>query len=224
VIGTDPNQPPYTGEVWRESDDGATWTLVSEDAPTAGRCLYMTASLGDDIYILGGQTNEYDPSTGIADVWRSADGGVTWEELAAPPWEPRGMVYRPVELDGQLYVVGGGLYSYGDTVVFNGVYAFDGTTWTPVLPEGHTQFEPAYYLPVAAAAGRLWLFNGHTGLEEFNRALYSDDHGLTWSELPGGAGGDTSHADAVVGLADRVLRVSGNLSERRVYAFVEDPG
>jgi len=33
------------------------------------------------------------------------------------------------------------------------------------------------------------------------------------------AGGEASHADAVVGLADRILRISGNLSERRVYGF-----
>lgn len=220
VIGTDPNQPPYTGDVWVEGDDGATWTLVSEDAPTAGRCLFLAASLGDDLYVMGGQTNEYDTATGIADVWRSTDGGVTWEELDAPPWAPRGMVYRPVERDGRLVLVGGGLYDDTDPVVFNGVYTFDGEAWTEVLPDGHTQFDPAYYLPMAEAAGRLWVFNGHDGVEEFGRALFSDDGGATWAELPGGAGGATSHADAVVGLADRVIRVSGNLSERRVYAFV----
>jgi hypothetical protein len=164
----------------------------------------------------------YDPATGLADVWRSSDGGVTWEELDAPPWTARGMVYRPVELDGRLHVIGGGLYSSGDTVVFNGVYAFDGVAWETVLPDGHDQFEAAYYLPVAAAGGRLWVFNGHTGLEEFNRVLTSDDLGATWTEQPGGAGGDTSHADAVVGLEDRVVRVSGSLNERRIYAFVVD--
>ncbi len=223
VIGTDPNQPPYTGDVWHESDDGATWTLVSEEAPTAGRCLFMAGTLGDDLYVMGGQVNIYLEETALADVWRSTDGGVTWTELDAPPWEGRGMVYRPVEHAGKLYIVGGGRYDDTATVAYNGVYAFDGDTWTTVLPDGHAQWAPSYYNALAASQGRLWLFNGFTGTEELNRALYSDDGGVTWSTLPGGSGGNTSHADAVVAADDVVLRISGNLSERNVYQFARGP-
>lgn len=222
VMGTDPNVLPYLGEVWHESDDGETWTRVTTDAPTAGRCLFMVGTLGDDLYVMGGQTNEYIESTALADVWRSTDGGLTWTELATPPWSGRGMVYRPVEHDGQLVVVGGGRYDDTDPVAFNGVFAFDGATWTTVLPDGHTQWEATYYNALATLDGRLWLFNGFTGTEELVRALYSDDGGLTWSESPGGSGGVASHADAVVALEDRVLRVSGSLSERNVYAFVPE--
>ena len=223
VIGTDPNQPPYTGDVWQESDDGATWTLVSDDAPTAGRCLFMVGSLGDDLYVMGGQVNIYMQETAIADVWRSSDGGVTWTELDAPPWAGRGMVYRPVEHDGQLYIVGGGRYDDVDVVAYNGVYAFDGEVWTTVLADGHAQWTATYYNALAASQGRLWLFNGFTGTEELSRALYSDDDGATWSTLPGGSGGVPSHADAVVAADDVVLRVSGSLSERNVYQFAREP-
>ncbi|MEY3212926.1 MAG: hypothetical protein RIT28_3407 [Pseudomonadota bacterium] len=221
VIGTDPNAPPYLGEVWHESDDGATWTRVATDAPSAGRCLFMLGALGDDLLLMGGQTSLYDASSGLSDVWRSSDGGVTWEALGDAPWAPRGMVYRPVEHNGQLFIVGGGLYDGVDAVAYNGVYAFDGSAWTEILPDGHGLFEASYYNALASASGRLWLFNGFTGVEELNRALFSDDGGVSWDELPGGSGGDVSHADAVVGLSDRALRVSGNLSERKVYAFVK---
>lgn len=220
VIGTDPLSPPYLGEVWHESDDGETWTRVATDAPSAGRCLFMVGALGEDLYLMGGQTSLYEASSGLADVWRSSDGGLSWVELAAPPWAPRGMVYRPVERDGQLFIVGGGLYDGAVPVAYNGVYAFDGDTWTEVLPDGHGLFEASYYNALTSASGRLWMFNGYTGAAELNRALFSDDGGVTWSELPGGSGGNRSHADAALGLSDRVLRVSGNLSERTVYAFV----
>ncbi len=223
VIGTDPNQPPYLGEVWHESDDGATWTLVSTDAPTAGRCLFMVGTLGDDLYVLGGQENEYLEETGLADAWRSSDGGVTWTELMPPPWEARGMVYRPVEHAGRLYVVGGGRYDDTDPVAYNGVYAFDGEVWTTVLPDGHAQWEATYYNALASSGGRLWLLNGFTGTEELSRALVSDDDGATWFTLPGGSGGGASHADAVVAADDVVLRVSGNLNERNVYTFARGP-
>jgi hypothetical protein len=223
VIGTDPNQPPYTGEVWVESDEGATWTLVSDTAPTADRCLFMAGSLGDDLYVMGGQANMYLEESAIADVWRSSDGGLTWTELDPPPWAGRGMVYRPVEHAGKLYVVGGGRYDDVDVVAYNGVYAFDGEAWTTVLPDGHEQFEASYYNALASTGDRLWLLNGYTGTEELNRALVSDDDGATWTVLPGGSGGNVSHADAVVATDEVVLRISGNLSERDVHAFSREP-
>lgn len=219
LIGSDCLSPPLLGEVWVENDDGATWTLVSTDAPTDGRCLHMVANLDDDLYVMGGQVNLYDESTAIADVWRSTDGGVTWTELDAPPWVGRGMVYRPAEVDGQLVIVGGGRYDETLCVAYNGVYSFDGTSWTTVLADGHSQFQASYYNALATLEGRLWLLNGYTGTEDLSRAIYSDDGGTTWAEFPGGSGGVASHADAVVALPDRVLRVSGSLGERVVWGL-----
>lgn len=219
VMGSDCLSPPLEGEVWVESDNGETWTLVTTDAPTTDRCLMMVGNLDDTLYMMGGQTNLYDETTAIADVWRSTDGGVSWEQLETPPWSGRGMVYRPPTLDGKLYVLGGGRYDDTVPVAFNGVYAFDGTTWTTVLPDGHDQWEATYYNAAATLDGRIWLFNGYTGTDELSRGLYSDDQGATWSEYPGGSGGVASHADDVIALEDRILRVSGSLSERDVWGF-----
>lgn len=219
VMGTDCLKPPLLGEVWQESDNGATWTRVTTDAPTVGRCLFMVGNIDDDLYMMGGQAHLYDEATAIADVWRSSDGGVTWTQLDDPPWSGRGMVYRPVEQDGVLTIVGGGRYDEVDTVSFNGVYSFDGATWTTVLPDGHAQWEATYYNASAALNGRIWLFNGYTATRELQRALYSDDAGATWSEFAGGSGGVASHADDVLALDDRILRMSGSLSESRIWAF-----
>jgi hypothetical protein len=41
-------------------------------------------------------------------------------------------------------------------------------------------------------------------------------------EFPGGAGGNASHADAVLAIDDRIRRVSGNLRERFAYEFVHE--
>lgn len=233
VIGSDPKviiATGYLGEVWHESDDGRTWTLVATDAPTKGRSLFMIGKLLEDIYMMGGQENGFKEWTGIADTWRSSDGGVTWKKLdnLNIPWAPRGMVYRPVEHCGQLILVGGGRYDdSGDEKVFNGVFAFDGVRWTSILDDGHGQFAPSTYNSVAALGSRIWLFNGNTGGNaDYSRAVYSDNGGVTWAEFPGGSGGGATHADAVLAISDRILRIpgpTGSFNQRLVYAFVNRP-
>lgn len=87
------------------------------------------------------------------------------------------------------------------------MYAFDGATWTTVLPDGHEGWAASYYNALAALDGRLWLFNGYTGTEELVRALYSDNAGATWLEHPGGSGGGRSDTTAPkpVPLASRLV-------------------
>jgi hypothetical protein len=226
AIGSDPLLGPSTpADVWQESINGRHWTPVESDGKWLPRYYFMLGTLEKEfkrnLYLMGGQSDPNDSGSGFADVWRSQDGGVTWEELGKPPWTARGMVYRPVELDGKLYVVGGGLADDDEPIAFNGVFAFDGDEWTTVLPDGHDQWEATYDSALAVLDGRLWLFNGSTGTEDLSRALFSDDGGATWSELPGGSGGMASHGDAAVAAGDHVLRVSGRLDERFVWSFTK---
>jgi hypothetical protein len=177
--------------------------------------------------VMGGQAFQVDPTTAFNDVYRSTDGGVTWTQLANAPWSPRGMVYRPVEHDGKLLVVGGGRYAdlpYAPDS-YNGVFAFDGTNWETVLPDGHHEFEASFYNPVISLRGRLWLFNGFNPEQntEFARAVYSDNNGSSWSTFSGGAGGATSHADSLTVAGNRIIRVSGSFNERSIWAFTPYP-
>lgn len=229
LIGNDPldEQLDYTGDVWVESNNGATWTRVSTTAPTKNRTLFLCGSYKGAVYVMGGQASLQDPSTALNDVWRSTDGGLTWSQLANAPWSPRGIVYRPVEHDGKLLLVGGGRYGTDPypSVAFNGVYAFDGTSWQTVLPDGHNQFVATYYNPVVSLNDRLWLFNGYDPMTdtELTRALYSDDDGKTWRTFADGPGGPESHADALTVASGRILRISGNLGERAVWEFLPLP-
>ena len=231
LIGSDPYAPNLLGDVWHSSD-GETWTRIATDAPTAGRCLFMIGKLGENIYMIGGMHNSYHEESGISDAWRLSDGGLTWTEVAPPPWKffappaPRGMSYRPVEHDGKLVIVGGGRYDEFNPVVYNGVFAFDGNKWETVLEDGHNglpQWEPCYWNSVAALGRRIWLFNGSSTTTDYNRTVYSEDGGASWKPFPGGAGGHGSHADAVLALDDRILRIppcTGTYDQRLVYKFV----
>ena len=224
LIGTDPltEDGVFYGDVWHESNNGQTWTRVSMTAPTADRTLFMCGNYNGAIYVMGGQRTLYDAASALNDVWRSVDGGIRWTRLADAPWTPRGLVYRPIEHNGKLVIVGGGRYSGDVSVALNGVFAFDGTSWQTVLPDGHSQFTATFYNPVTSLSGRLWLFNGYDPKQdiELSRAMVSDDNGATWGEFPGGSGGPESHADALVTTGDRILRVSGQIGERAIWEFV----
>mmetsp|Transcript_102866 Transcript_102866/g.331877 ORF Transcript_102866/g.331877 Transcript_102866/m.331877 type:complete len:445 (-) Transcript_102866:343-1677(-) len=93
-------------DVWRSDDGAANWERLHAEAPWCRRCWFGAAALSDGtVLLLGGL------GTGnqlLNDVWRSADGGSTWECLTAEaPWPPRrghGMVALP---SGALLVLGG---------------------------------------------------------------------------------------------------------------------
>jgi photosystem II stability/assembly factor-like uncharacterized protein len=236
VMGNDASHElEQVGDVWHESDNGMTWTRVTQDAPVSVPLLFMLGKLGDDLYVMGGQSTVQNTAAGLNNVFRSHDGGITWEQLPDAPWKPRGMVYRPVEDHGKLVIVGGGLYSgaqgyldengdiIGPDLAFNGVYAFDGKTWTTVLPDGHSVFEQSFYNSIVALNGRIWMFNGYDPAitDNIDRALYSEDGGYTWQRFALGAGGVASHADATVVVNGKILRVSGNMDadERGIWEF-----
>lgn len=220
VMGADPNVSA-SPDVWHSNSDGTVWTRVSTTAPCGDRWLFMLGKIGETIYMMGGQTDVLDSASAVKEVFRSTDGGVNWTQLSDATWPAgRGMVYRPVTVGGKIVIVGGGAYGTSP-LAYNGVYSFDGSTWTEVLADEHGQFEPGYWQAVAYANGRIWQFNGYNDTNgNLSRATYSEDGGYTWAEFAGGSGGPVSHADQVVGLASgRVVRMSGGPNQKTVHVF-----
>jgi hypothetical protein len=227
VFGNDPSSEiVQVSDVWQESNNGQTWTRIGTNAPTLIRELFMCGTYKGNIYVMGGQDSVENPATGDHDVWRSSDGGLTWTQLADAPWSPRGMVYRPTEHHGKMFIVSGGLYADAPytEVAYNGVYSFDGSTWTTVLPDGHNQFTPSYYHNLASTGDRLWLVNGVDLATQDNlaRVMYSDDDGKTWQQYQPGFGGGPAHAEAVMAWPDRILRISSNMDadEREIWQII----
>lgn len=52
-VGGDPFTP--TGDVFRSSDGGSTWTRISTTCPTSGLALYLYGVLDGVLYIMGGR-------------------------------------------------------------------------------------------------------------------------------------------------------------------------
>src|SRR5262249_35346431 len=155
---------------WRTSN-GTTWTQMSAEAPWGskltgkGKCriLMMVGQLNGVLYVMGGQVDINDPATALDDVWQSINGGVTWTPLPRAKWAKRGMVYDLVTFNGFLWLIGGGTYSnaQGGRTFYNDVWKFDGTTWTEVLANGHSQWPAREYHNVKSFDGKLWISGGY---------------------------------------------------------------
>lgn len=220
VIGGDPW--PVVNDVWR-SVDGVTWEEITADAPWGGRYLHMVGSYDGDLYVMGGQTDLYDPSTCLSDVWRSEDGGASWVQLDDAPWAPRGMAYNLVEHDGRLWVMGGGTYDDSPRSYYNDVWSFDGTTWEEVSADGVAPWLGRQYHNTYAAEGELWVSSGYGSDGVNHNDFWHSPDGVTWTELA-----DTpmapGHADGIAVTPYGIVHASGNAMDTEVYRMIATEG
>jgi hypothetical protein len=79
------NVRSYLNDVWNSSD-GATWNLVAEAAPWAGRQFHNIAVFADKMWVIAGGTAA--DEGGSTDVWYSTD-GKNWANLPNTPWTYR---------------------------------------------------------------------------------------------------------------------------------------
>ncbi len=109
--GYDPTQrgdsDSYLEDVW-SSEDGVSWTLVTDDAPWKGRRGHGVAAVGDYLYVFGGFVK--DQETGEQgyrnDIWKSSDGETWTEVLPSAPWRTRNN-FGVVTLNDTVYIIGG---------------------------------------------------------------------------------------------------------------------
>ena len=91
------------------SADGTTWT---EQTATAGVTTaledYSLVANGSTLYLMGGGSpNGTGHTTVKNELWKSADGGLNWEEVTTlNMWEPRER-FHTVAVDDQIFVLGG---------------------------------------------------------------------------------------------------------------------
>jgi len=144
--------------VW-STDDGVTWTQVTDRAPWPHRGMIGGSVVFQDrMWLLGGGT--YDTPTTperefYNDVWSSAD-GVEWERhVEAAPWAPR--QYHDVAVfDGKMWVMEGYNRTSGNR---NDVwYSADGVNWHE-LPD--TPWAPRHAASAFVYDNALWMVAGN---------------------------------------------------------------
>jgi len=93
-------------DVWTSANNGASWTLVTKNAPWAGRYQHtLQANVNDELFVVGGLSVDLER---CADVWRSQDNGQTWSLVTPmPPWPPRYEHAVVSDKSDSLFILGG---------------------------------------------------------------------------------------------------------------------
>jgi hypothetical protein len=146
----------HKNDVWRSTDQGATWVQMTASANWTGRNGHASVTLLDgSIVLMGGEG-----SVRFNDVWRSTDQGATWTQMSAnAEWSPRYGFGSVVQADGTVVLMGGG----DGYTLWNDVWRStdQGATWAQITSSagwtgrtGHTS--------VTLPDGRIVLMGGYT--------------------------------------------------------------
>mgnify|MGYP001606882256 CR=1 FL=1 len=174
VGGTAPDYSKNYSDVWN-SEDGESWTLITEKAPWGLRRAGEVLVFKDKIWLLGGVTKGEKYSN---DVWSSED-GINWTLVTEhASWYERYDLAVELFL-GKMWLSGGILP--GEMGAKEVWYSENGFDWRKADKEimwpgrhGHCFISYNNYL---------WIIGGWSGYGHgYNDVWYSKD-GLTWNEL-----------------------------------------
>jgi PKD repeat protein len=191
-------------EVWMSADKGATWSVLTVNPGFTARYYHTMNVLPDgSIVIIGG----YGDSDGrMNDVWRSADGGLTWTQMtAAAAWSKRDSHASVALPDGSLVLMGG----------FDGDYLNDvwrsedkGVSWTLINASpgwAARRISSAVVMP----DGSIVLTGGYDDASRMSDVWRSTDRGETWILASGNPGWPTRDGHAMVVLPDASIVLMG---------------
>jgi hypothetical protein len=194
------------GRVWSTSD-GQTWASLPDDA-FAQTDLTQLVSFRDSLYAFG-TSGTFDDETGCGDVanpagvnvWRSADAGATWQQLAQAPEIARASIGEVVVAGDRLLLVGSRTDQDGND---------QAATWSSPDAQAWTRAElPPATSFLGSAAARDNVVVGFGFDEDFPLPWITRDGGGHWyEESIDVSGGQTDEGELGLGIED-VIATSG---------------
>jgi len=204
--------------------DGSSWEKMGEDPPWRENTGQGVGILGNDIYVMGGQTKKADPDTAVNHVYKSSDGGATWKQLPDAPWSPRG-AFGPllttwkekiwVTHGGKRHGVGGGEGYEND------IWSFDGSQWERVLE--HTPWSGTIWNTTFVLNDEFFILAGIDARGFDHRMLWRSKDGVHWTSvfpLPWGVAHETGAIETDRG----VLLVPAEWEEKVARLLKFSPG
>jgi len=203
-------------DVWQSTDNGTTWTQMTESAGWSARSGYTSVVLPDDtIVLMGGYSNgDY-----RNDVWRSTDNGATWEQVTVSAgWSARSG-YTSVALpDGTIVLMGG----WGSDGYRNDVWRStdNGATWERMTESA--EWSPrSGHTSVALPDGGIVLMGGYDNCSR-NDVWESTDNGATWEQLTASAGWSPRSDHTSVALPDGSIVLMGSGYTNDVWRSIDN--
>lgn len=187
-----PVDVPRKNDVWRSTNGGDTWDLLTDNAPWSPRYRHSSVVLlNGDILLMGGDVGS--PLYFSDEIWRSTNGGANWSQVnvTGTYWSGRTAHTSVVLANGDIVLIGG-VDDSGNIGYKSDVWLSEtgGESWTRLVENagwstrwGHT----SVVLP--EPDGRLVLMGGES--PEFgymNDVWVSENDGATWMKLMDHAG------------------------------------
>ena len=160
-------------EVWKSTDDGATWSQVATGIRFSARTVHSSVSVGSDIYVIGGFTGSRSD-----EVWKSTDGGQNWSQVATGKKFSARANHNSVAVGTDIYVIGGSTGSRSDEVWKS---TDGGQNWNQVATG--TRFSARILHRLVVIGSDIYVIGGDDGTNILNDVWKSTDGGVTWKNV-----------------------------------------
>ena len=199
AVASDPNDPNviYVGSgevrgsagiglgIWKTSDGGSSWTQLSstQNFRYIDDLIVRNESGQSVVYSGGGRAYHEGTYEGTNGLWRSTDGGSTWNEVLGEISDGSSHHPSDIELDANNRLwVGTRSNTFGDGggQIF---YSDDGSTWTAINTGAIGSFDRTFIETYPADANILYAMmeNGTTGYITWMGK--SIDGGVNWTQM-----------------------------------------
>lgn len=149
------NASDLKNDVW-STEDGKTWTQVTEHAPWSPRAYHQAVVHDGKIWVLGG--GNYVPEYhALNDVWYSEDGKNWTQATEHAPWSPR-LWFSSVVYRDQIWVIGG--WSNNPSKNWGDVwYSGDGKSWKQLKTD--VTWKERHEHSAFVFQDKIWVAGGH---------------------------------------------------------------
>ncbi len=162
-------------DVWCSSDC-VSWTPITLGHKDMWSIRYQHRALEYDgkIWIIGG----YNGTSYFNDVWYSSN-GLNWTRATASAFKSARRLFSVTKNEKGMWLFGG---NNGSTYYSDFYSSIDGITWKQESTS--TGWNKRAYHDSLYFNGKMWVIGGYDSAARSNEVFYSDNFGLTWSQVP----------------------------------------